>query len=85
MLNSGEIAERVLAAIRRALPRKQVVLDARFEDLGIESLDAMSLIFAVEEEFDIDFDSTPSGDIRSVEDVVRAVDTLIRRKAESKA
>lgn len=79
-MTEDEIRQRVLHAIRKALPRKNVTADARFEDLGIESLDAMSLIFAVEEEFDIDLTDIPSGHIRGVDDVTREVLALVSPK-----
>ncbi|MBC7951319.1 MAG: acyl carrier protein [Rhodospirillaceae bacterium] len=79
-MTEDEIRQRVLRAIRKALPRKDVTADARFEDLGIESLDAMSLIFAVEEEFDIDLTDTPGANIRGVNDVVREVLALVSPK-----
>ncbi|MBC7951851.1 MAG: hypothetical protein H7Z12_08570 [Rhodospirillaceae bacterium] len=69
----NEIRVRVLAAIKNALPTKEIVPETKFDDFGIESLEAMSMIFMVEEELDIDLTDIPSGAIQSVEDVVTAV------------
>jgi acyl carrier protein len=76
-MTEAEIRDRVLRAIQKALPRQAVAADTLFEPLGIDSIEAMGLVFAVEEEFDVDLADLPSGGIRGVEDVVREVLALV--------
>ena len=76
-MTEDEIRDRVLRAIQKALPRQAVAADTLFEPLGIDSIEAMGLVFAVEEEFDVDLAALPSGGIRGVEDVVREVIALV--------
>jgi acyl carrier protein len=64
--------------------RPAIQLTDRLEDLGIESLDAVELIFELEEKFDIEIpynanDARPEFD--TVADVVRAVEGLVAGKA----
>lgn len=72
-MTKDEIRKRVLHAIQKALPRRTVTVDTLFESLGIDSIEAMGVVFAVEEEFDVDFTNVPSRSIRGVEDVTCAV------------
>lgn len=76
-MTEDEIRDRVLRAIQKALPRQAVAADTLFEPLGMDSIEAMGLVFAVEEEFDVDLAELPSGGIRGVEDVVRQVQALV--------
>lgn len=72
-MTEDEIRERILRVLQKVLPRRTIAADTLFEPLGIDSIEAMSLVFAVEEEFDIDLSDVPSGGIRGVADVVREV------------
>ncbi len=40
------------------------------EDLGADSLDAVELIMAIEEEFDIEIDDTAATKIKTVQDIL---------------
>ena len=40
------------------------------EDLGADSLDAVELIMAIEEEFDIEIDDTTATKIKTVQDII---------------
>ncbi len=40
------------------------------DDLGADSLDAVELIMAIEEEFDIEIDDTAATKIKTVQDIV---------------
>jgi acyl carrier protein len=82
----AEVASDVMAIIANKLRggRPAIQLTDRLEDLGIESLDAVEMIFELEEKFDIEIpynanDSRPEFD--TVADVVRAVEGLVAAKA----
>lgn len=76
---SGPVTEKVLslvAAIKK-LPREKVSLDSSFEELGIDSLDGMNLLFEVEGAFDISIPDEQARSIKSVRQMVDGVNALL--------
>ncbi|MFC1504545.1 acyl carrier protein [Spirochaetota bacterium] len=53
---------------------KEVAEDATFTDLGADSLDAVELIMAFEEEFGIEIPDEDAEKIKSVGDAVKYID-----------
>jgi len=80
-----EARERVLTIIAKArhVPVETVTLDKTFADLQIDSLDAISIVFEIEEEFKIAVSDEQMASLRSVGDVVQGIDKLLAAKAES--
>lgn len=65
--------EKVQAIIAKELgiEKDQVKLDSRLaEDLGADSLDAVELIMAIEDEFEIEVDDEAATKIKKVSDIV---------------
>lgn len=62
------------------LPRERVTLEAQLEDLEIDSLGLMELLFKIEDAFSV---SVPPSQIplRTVGDVVAYIDTLIAEQS----
>ena len=56
-------------------------LDTRLEELGIDSLELLSLSLDIEETFDIDIDDGDLNSAKSVADLVRIVDSVLRCKS----
>lgn len=53
-------------------------LDSRFmEDLGFTSFDFVSMMGELEEQFDIEIDSAQAGSVRTVQEAVDYLSTLI--------
>ena len=75
-------AERVIAVIAKTqhIPVESVSIDSTFEELKIDSLDGINIVFAVEEEFSIEIPDDSAKLIRTVRDVVDGVDRLIAAK-----
>lgn len=57
------------------MPPEQVTHGATFEELGMTSLDALALIYELEEEFDI---SMPNEEAMGLRDVRQAIETVRR-------
>ena len=78
-----ELAARVFQLIARTqkIPVESVTLDKTFADLNIDSLDGINLLFAVEEEFDIDIPDDAASQLRSVRDMVEGIEKLLAAKA----
>ena len=80
-----EIAERVQKVMAKHLrkPVEEVPLDATFEQLGMDSLDGVNLLFEIEDEFDISIDDQEAKAIKSIPEMVNGVEVLLKRKAEA--
>ena len=79
------VSEKILslvAAIKR-IPREKVTLDSSFEELGIDSLDGINLIFEVEGAFDVSIPDEQARSIRSVRQMVEGVNTLLAASGRS--
>jgi acyl carrier protein len=79
---SDELIQRVLKVIAasKRIPLETVTIDSEFLALAIDSMDAVEILFALENEFDI---SIPDDDVRSVRNVrqmCEGVDRLVAAK-----
>ena len=72
-----EAAVRREAAQAAGTEPDQMTLDARFEDVGIDSLDALGIIANLEDEFGVE---VPDEDLKGLETVGDAV-AVLRRAA----
>ena len=76
---------RIIAETQRKDPA-QVTIDSSFEELGIDSMDGVNIVFALENEFDINVPDEEVKNIRSVRDMVEGVIRLVElSKTTSKA
>ena len=61
------------------LDPSKVTLEASLEhDLGADSLDAVEVIMALEDEFDIEISDDASQNIKTVQDIVSHIETLVK-------
>ena len=79
---SDELIQRVLKVIAasKRIPLETVTIDSEFLQLAIDSMDAVEILFALENEFDI---TIPDDDVRSVRNVrqmCEGVDRLVAVK-----
>lgn len=74
-----ELAEKVLEAIAtsKRIPRERVSLDSTLEDLGMDSLDQLNLLFALESDFNISIPDDEAKSIRTVREMVEGVKKLV--------
>jgi len=71
---------RIIAETQRKDP-SQVTIDSTFEELGIDSMDGVNIVFALENEFNINVPDEEVKSIRSVRDMVEGVRKLIETTA----
>lgn len=78
-----EMANRVRNIIAQHLrvPIEKVTAESTFAELGMDSLDAVNLVFDVEEEFDVSIDDKDAKSITSVAQMVDGVEKLLARKS----
>jgi acyl carrier protein len=74
-----ELTERVMAVIARSqkIPPETVLIDSTFQDLGIDSLDGVNILFELESEFNVNIPDEGVQGIRSVRDAVDAMQKLL--------
>ena len=72
-----DVSEKVIEIINREqhLEPGKVTIESSFAELGIDSLDGVNILFALEEEFKIDIPDTVAQNMKSVRQVV---DSLTR-------
>ncbi len=69
---------RIIAETQRKDPA-QVTIDSSFEELGIDSMDGVNIVFALENEFNINVPDDEVKNIRSVRDMVEGVRRLVEQ------
>lgn len=67
---------RVIAETQR-IPLETVKSDSTFEELKIDSLDGINIVFAIENEFNINVPDDAAKSLRSVRDVAEGVEKLL--------
>jgi acyl carrier protein len=79
---SEEFTQRVLKTIASAkrIPPETVTIDSDFPTLGIDSMDAVEILFALENEFDINIPDDEVRTVKSVRDLVDGVARLVAAK-----
>lgn len=82
-LTQDELFAKVAAhvASQKSVEVEEIALDSKFEDLGVDSLDAMEILFELEEELDLDIPDTAARSMRTVRDVVDGLGKLSRGEA----
>ena len=81
----ADVADDVIAIIAKKMPNpREITLDENLQELGIESIDALEMVFDLEEKFDIQIPynaNSAATDFATVGDVVRAIQGLVDQKA----
>ncbi len=82
-LTPEELTKRVLEIIAETM-RKDVALvkvETPFEELGIDSMDAVNIVFALENEFNINIPDEVVKSIRGIPDMIAGVRNLTSGEA----
>ena len=76
------IEERVLRVIAttRRVPLDTVRADSTFEELGIDSLDRINILFELEGEFDIEIDDEQAKQVTTLRQMIDGIAVLVERK-----
>ncbi|MEZ5366716.1 MAG: phosphopantetheine-binding protein [Bryobacterales bacterium] len=83
----SNVAESVAARVMRVIaetqriPEDSFTADSTFEEMKVDSLDGINIVFAVETEFDITVPDESVKDLRGVRDVINGVERLLAEKA----
>jgi len=76
------IATKVLEIIakQKRIPTDQVTIDSTFQELGLDSLDAVNILFELEGEFNIAISDEQARQIKTVRQMVEGVSSLVDEK-----
>jgi acyl carrier protein len=79
---SEELIQRVLKVIAasKRIPLETVTIDSDFQQLGIDSMDAVEILFALENEFDVTIPDEDARAVRSIRDMCAGVEKLVAAK-----
>jgi acyl carrier protein len=84
---NDELTQKVLRIVADT-QRKEVSLvrvDSSFEELGIDSMDGVNIVFALENEFDVNVPDEEVKNIRCVKDMVDGIRRLVAEKTAGRA
>ena len=70
---------RVIATTRR-VPLDTVRPDSTFEELGIDSLDRINILFELEGEFDIEIDDEQAKQVTTLQQMIEGITLLLAAK-----
>ncbi len=82
---SESIEERVLKVIAKTqrIPVETVSPQSSFEELGIDSMDSINILFDLESEFEIEIDDEQARHIRYVHEMIDGVTKLLEAKEKA--
>jgi len=74
-----ELTRRAISCIAacQKIPPDRITPDSTFEELGIDSLDGINILFALENEFNINIPDEGARDIRSVRQMLDQLEKLL--------
>ncbi len=84
---SDELIQRVRTVIAstQRIPVEKITIDSSFEELGIDSMDGVNILFALENEFNITIPDEAAKQIRNVRQMIEGVEKLIAGGASDAA
>ena len=76
------VAAKVIAVIAKTqrIPPDSLTIDSSFEELNIDSLDGINIIFAIENEFSVNIPDEGVQNLKTVRQVVEGVYGLLLKK-----
>ena len=80
---SDELIQRVLKVIAtsKRIPLPTVTFESDFQQLGIDSMDAVEILFALENEFDVSIPDDEVRSVRGIRQMCEGVDRLVLAKS----
>ena len=76
-----DLSQRVISVIAATqhIAVEKITEESAFQELGIDSLDGINILFALEKEFNINIPDDEAPNIRTVHDAVEGVRKLLER------
>ena len=73
-----------IAAVKR-IPVESITIDSTFEELAMDSLDAMNLLFSLEEQLGVSIPDEAANSIKDVRSAVAGVERILAEKTEAQS
>ncbi|MGA8108802.1 MAG: acyl carrier protein [Acidobacteriaceae bacterium] len=83
----NDVAQECIALIakQKSIPPGTITLDSVLvEDLGLDSLDRVSIAFDLEEKYEIEIPESRLEEIRTVQDMVSGIEQAVAQKSAGK-
>ena len=82
-IDREEVTRRVIESLAKTqhLAPEKIAPESTFQELGIDSLDGINIVFGIESEFDVSVPDEEVKDLRSVADIIDGVERLLQSKA----
>ncbi|MEZ5353078.1 MAG: acyl carrier protein [Bryobacteraceae bacterium] len=76
---SDDFAQRVIScvAVTQRIPAESITLNSSFEELKVDSLDGINILFALENEFSVNIPDEAAKNLQTVGDLARGLHDLI--------
>lgn len=86
-MSDDSIAQRVIRVIakNKKMSPDQLSPSTRFDELEMDSLDALNMVFALEEEFDLSIPNDDAVKMKSVGEAITGVEELLKAKGGNAA
>jgi acyl carrier protein len=83
MQQQPDLTTRVISVIAdtQKIPADSIGREATFEELKFDSLDGINILFALENEFDINIPDDAAREIKSIPEMVAGIEKLLAAKA----
>ena len=84
-MSAETTAQRVIRVIakNKKVPPEQLSPETKFEEMTVDSLDALNMIFSLEEEFDISIPNDQAAKMKSVGDAIDGVERALAAQPAS--
>ena len=82
-----QLTQRVLSVIAatQRISQEKVTINSSFEELGIDSMDGINILFALENEFDITIPDEQAKQIHSIREMVEGIQKLVSESSAAQA
>lgn len=80
-----DLTRRIIEVIAKTqhMPAEKITLDSTFQELNIDSLDGINILFALENEFNVNIPDDAAQNIKTVREMVDGVTRLVEGSAGS--
>ncbi len=79
---SEELIQKVRSVVAgvKHVPVESIAVDKPFQEIGVDSMDAVEILFALENEFDISIPDEDAKGVRNVREMAEGIQKLIAAK-----
>ena len=81
-MSDKSVEERVIRVFAdfKKVPKEEITIDTTFDELGLDSLDGLNLVFELEEEFDLTIPDDRVSEMKGVRQAVEGIEALLGAK-----